>query len=260
MIMSNLEPDKRKRKRNTVLTLVWMFVVLLSITVLFSKASAKAEHSREILFVLSSHEYGYWASELIEPYVLLKDAGYQVRFSSPSGGQNPVAGLHQLSDKLRSAFYESKLQEQLSLSIPLREINSFDYAAVYFVGGAGPMFDLISDPDVQRITKEIYENNGIVAADCHGPAALINVRLSNGQLLVTGRQLTAKANTEEGQWARDNYPFLLQDRFIELGANFVSGEPWKSHVIVDGRLITGQNPQSAAQMAFEMIKALNESQ
>ena len=127
---------------------------------------------------------------------------------------------------------------------------------MYFAGGSGPMFDLIDNKQAQKITRDIYENGGIVSADCHGPAALINVILTNGKRLIEGKHLTAKANSEEGFWARANYPFLLENKIKQLGGNYSSAKKSQPHVVVDGRLITGQNPASAIPMAKSLIAML----
>ncbi len=118
------------------------------------------------------------------------------------------------------------------------------------------MFDLADNTQAQRITREIYENGGLISADCHGPVALINVKLSNGKRLITGRKLTAKANSEEGRWARNNYPFLLEDKIDALGGIYSSAAKGEEHVVVDGQLITGQNPISAIPMTHALIAQL----
>lgn len=233
-----------------------LFIVTVLLPLVFAHSAAANTNSNKVLFVVSSHEYGYWAAELIEPYSILTNAGYQITIASPKGGKNPVAGVNRMSGEAANVFNQEHVQKILSQTIPLSEIKSVDFKAVYYVGGAGPMFDLLDDPYVDKITREIFENNGVVAADCHGPAALLNVRLSDGRLLVANKKLTAKANAEEGNWARENYPFLLEDKFKELGAQFSAGASWTSHVVVDGNLITGQNPQSAIDMAHAMVKVL----
>ena len=185
--------------------------------------SETASGNEKVLVVISSDAHGFWLPEVIEPYLLLALAGYQVDIASPEGGQGKARGSFNLSEKQKQWFRQSQLKSQLQQSIPLADIRAQDYAAVYFAGGAGPMFDLIDNPQAQAITRDIYEAGGIVSADCHGPAALINVFLSNGERLISGKKLTAKANIEEGRWARNNYPFLLEDKIKALGGNYLSG-------------------------------------
>ncbi len=210
----------------------------------------------KVLIVVSSDKHGYWLPEVVEPYRLLESAGYAIDIASPLGGLGKASGRGRLSKTDKLWFKKSQLKMQLEHAMPLSEVNSLQYRAVYYAGGAGPMFDLVNNNQVQRITQEIYENGGIVSADCHGPAALLNVKLSNGKRLIEGRNITAKANIEEGRWARNTYPFLLEDKIAELGGNYSSAGKSRVHVVVDGRLITGQNPISAIPMAKALIKQL----
>ncbi|WP_281555856.1 type 1 glutamine amidotransferase domain-containing protein [Thalassomonas sp. RHCl1] len=211
----------------------------------------------KVLVIVSSDRHGFWLPEVLEPYQLLAQAGYQIDVASPEGGQGKASGEFRLSNKQKQWFEQSKLKLQLKHSMPLAEINPQSYVAVYFAGGAGPMFDLPDNVLAQQITRDIYEAGGIVAADCHGPAALINVILSNGKRLISGKKITAKANIEEGRWARNNYPFLLEDKIKELGGHYLASGKNQQHVVVDGRLITGQNPASAIPMAESLIEQLS---
>ena len=213
----------------------------------------------KILIIVSSDNHGYWLPEVVEPYILLEKAGYQIDIASPKGGAGKASGNFRLSSKYQSWFEQSVLAKQLEQSMALKAVNPELYRAVYFAGGAGPMFDLVDNNVAQAITREIYENGGLVSADCHGPAALLNVKLLNGKRLIEGRKLTAKANLEEGRWARSNYPFLLEDKIIELGGNYSSAGKSQPHVVVDGRLITGQNPVSAIPMTQALIRQLQQS-
>lgn len=211
------------------------------------------EKKDKVLIIISSDQHGFWLPEVVEPYKLLEQTGFEIDIASPKGGQGIASGSTRLSGKDRSWFKQSSLRTKLEHSIELKQVISEQYRAIYFAGGAGPMFDLVENQEAQRVTREVYENGGIVSADCHGPAALINVKLSNGTRLISGRKLTAKANIEEGRWARNNYPFLLEDKIVSLGGIYTSAAKGKEHVIVDGRLITGQNPASAVPMTKALI-------
>ncbi|WDD99812.1 type 1 glutamine amidotransferase domain-containing protein [Thalassomonas actiniarum] len=219
--------------------------------------SVAGQDKDKVLIIVSSDRHGFWLPEVLEPYQLLVQAGYQITIASPKGGQGKASGEFRLSNVQRQWFKQSKLKLQLKRSIPLAEVNPQSYAAVYFAGGAGPMFDLPDNALAQQITRDIYEAGGIVAADCHGPAALINIMLSNGKRLISGKKITAKANSEEGSWARNNYPFLLEDKIKELGGRYLASGKNQQHVVVDGRLITGQNPASAIPMAERLIEQLS---
>lgn len=257
-MLNYLQDQKPIMKKFTIKAAV--MALLFAVSLLFTNnALAKNDvndSDKKILFIISSDQHGFYMSEVIEPYQLLQQAGYSIEIASPMGGAGKKAGMSRLTEQQRNWFEQSKLAKQLQVSKPLNIINSNDYAAVYFPGGSGPMFDLADNRLAQNITRDIYQAGGIVAADCHGPAALINVKLSNGQRLVSGKNITAKANIEEGSWARRNYPFLLEDKFIALGAHYSKGAKGSVHVVVDDRLITGQNPASANLMAEKLIQRL----
>jgi putative intracellular protease/amidase len=243
--------------------------ILLAISILFvsnawansetdtsAPTANKSSPSKKILFVVSSDNYGYFMSEVIEPYQLLQNSGFVIDITSPKGGQGKASGMARLSTKQTQWFNQSTLKEQLKQSIPLNNIKADEYAAIYFAGGSGPMFDLVDNKEAQQITRRIYQNGGLVVADCHGPVALVNVELSNGTKLISGKNATGKANTEEGLWARNNYPFLLEDKLTEVGALYNKGPNSQPYVVIDGRLITAQNPASAILMTEKMIEKL----
>jgi putative intracellular protease/amidase len=211
----------------------------------------------KVLIVVSSDEHGYWLPEVLEPYQLLQHAGYNIDIASPKGGAGTSRGVFQLSKQQVSWFNNSMLKAQLAQSQSLQNVESGQYIAIYFAGGAGPMFDLADNFDAQRVTQEIYEAGGFVSADCHGPVALLNVKLSNGQRLIAGKRVTGKANIEEGRWARSNYPFLLEDELRAANGSYSAAAKGQIHVVVDQRIITGQNPASAAPMAKALITQMN---
>lgn len=227
-------------------TLVLLLLLLSPLT--------EAKTSQKILFILSAHEHGYWLSEVLTPYTILTEAGYAIDFATPNGGKGVPAGHDYLNDAEKQAL--PSLKPALSTPLALKDINPDDYVALYVPGGAGPMFDLYDHPQVNRITAQLYEAGKPVSADCHGPAAFASVRLSDGSLLIAGKQVTAKSNAEEGQWARDNYPFLLQDKMIEQRGSFSAAPPGQPWVIQDGLLLTGQNPQSAEPLAKRLLAML----
>ncbi|PKH86833.1 type 1 glutamine amidotransferase domain-containing protein [Colwellia sp. Bg11-28] len=234
--------------------------ILLPLWLIFAfstSSNAKEINDNEVkgkvLIIISSDQHGFWLPEVVEPYKLLEQAEFEIDIASPKGGKGTASGSTRLSGKDSNWFKQSSLPEKLEQSIELKQVISTQYRAIYFAGGAGPMFDLVENQEAQRVTREIYENGGIISADCHGPAALINVKLSDGSRLISGRKLTAKANIEEGRWAKNNYPFLLEDKIVSLGGIYTSAAKGKEHVIVDGRLITGQNPASAVPMTKALI-------
>jgi putative intracellular protease/amidase len=131
------------------------------------------------------------------------------------------------------------------------------FDAIFLPGGHGTMFDLPENEKLQALIREMYEEDKVVAAVCHGPAGLVGVTLSDGTSLVKGKKITAFTDEEEREITLDRFmPFLLETRLRELGANFVAASNWSDHLQVDGKLITGQNPQSTISVAKEVTKQL----
>lgn len=244
------------------------FLLILPLFLLPAVVSADSR----VLIVVTSHGYigeasedndrktGYFLSEVTHPYYVFKNAGFSVDIASPKGGEPPMdPRSHKLSDDDNRRFVESVSDwQQMQNSLLLADINAADYDAIVFAGGHGTMWDFPDNTDIQRLSREIYENDGVVAAVCHGPAALVNVKLSNDDYLVAGRTVSTFTNFEERiMRLYSDMPFLLETVLQERGASIdKSLIPFMEQVSVDGRLITGQNPNSARAMAQEVVKLL----
>ncbi|SDL61028.1 type 1 glutamine amidotransferase domain-containing protein [Chryseobacterium taihuense] len=221
--------------------------------------------SKKILFVVTSHDKlgetgestGYYLGEVTHPWAVLSDAGYEIDFVSPKGGNPPYYGAN-ADDPINQKFladkkYQAKIQNTLKPS----EINPSDYAAILYAGGHGTMWDFADNDELAVIAQKIYENNGIVSAVCHGPAGLVNIKLSNGKYLVDGKKINAFTNEEEIAVKLENVvPFSLETKLIERGAKFEKSGLWQPHVTVDQRVVTGQNPQSAHGVGEATLKEL----
>lgn len=212
--------------------------------------------STKVLIVVTSHAQlgntgkstGYYLPEVTHPYAVLAEKGIGIDIASPSGGKAPldVSSLN-LNDAVNKAFWENPAQKaQLEQTLPLAEVDSRKYRAVLFAGGHGTMWDFADDPHVKRIIREVYESGGVVAAVCHGPAALVNATLSGGAYLVAGKSVAAFSDAEEEAVGLTKVmPFLLESALVRRGAKYSKAPLWQEHVVVDGRLVTGQNPASA---------------
>lgn len=219
---------------------------------------------KKILFVISSHgekgntgeKTGYYLSEVTHPWEKLYQY-YDIDFVSPKGGQSPVDGFN-LDDPINKQFWENETyQQKIKNSFVPQEIDPNDYIAIHYAGGHGTMWDFPDNEAIANIASQIYENNGVVSAVCHGPAGLINIKLSNGKFLVAGRKVNAFTNEEEVIVGLQNVvPFMLESTLIERGAIFEKSAPWQPHVSVDKRLITGQNPQSAVAVGEAILAEL----
>lgn len=220
---------------------------------------------KPVLFVVTSHgtkgstgqPTGYYLGEVTHPLAELKDAGIQVEFASIQGGEPPVDGV-ELDDKVNARFWnDASFRDAMKHTLKLGQVDPSRYSAIFFAGGHGAMWDFPTSPDVPRVTRAIHEQGGIVSAVCHGPAALVNVKLSDGSYLVAGKHVSAFTNEEENAVGlSDVVPFLLADKLKEDGALHQAAPMWTSKVIVDGRLITGQNPQSASGVGAALRDAL----
>lgn len=212
---------------------------------------------KRALIVVTSHAKlgdtgkptGYYLPEVAHPYAALVARGIEVDIASIAGGTAPLdPSSLQLNDPVNKQFWETPAtRAKLEQTQPLSKIDPGHYQAVLFAGGHGTMWDFPGSADVQRIAAGIYENGGVVAAVCHGPAALVDVKLPSGQYLVAGRQVAAFSDAEEEAAGLTKVmPFLLQTTLEQRGARYSKAALWKAHVQVDGRLVTGQNPASAA--------------
>ena len=217
------------------------------------------------LLVLTSHTElgdtgrptGYYVPEAAHPWSVFRDAGIAVDLASPQGGAPRPDGLDP-DDAVQSAFLaDPEAAAKLAATIRLADVEPSAYDAVLFVGGHGTMWDFPGDAEVGRIARAIWEADGVVAAVCHGPAALTEVTLTDGSYLVAGRTVAAFTDAEERAVGLvDVVPFLLETRLVERGARHVAAPDFAAHVETDGRLVTGQNPASATATAEAIVRLL----
>lgn len=148
-------------------------------------------------------------------------------------------------------------QEQLAQTLPLAEVSADGYDAVFFPGGHGPMWDLATSDVNTRLVEAFYRQGKVISAVCHGPAALVLAQDEQGQSILSGKQVTGFTNEEEVAVELEQVvPFALETRLAELSGQFLGGEKFQPKVVVDGKLVTGQNPPSSAITAAAVIKAL----
>lgn len=223
---------------------------------------------KKVLFVVTSHNVkgstgeptGFYLSEASHPWEVLKNAGYEMDFVSPQGGKAPVDGFD-LTDKVNKEFWEDKTYHaKIENTLNPSQVHPDDYAAIFYAGGHGAVWDFPENKELAGIAAKIYENGGIVSAVCHGPAGLVNIKLSNGKYLVDGKKINSFTNEEEVQVKLDKVvPFLLEDKLKERGARFEKSGLWQQHVTSDQRVVTGQNPQSAKAVGEALLAALHQN-
>lgn len=220
---------------------------------------------KPVLFVLTSHGVkgstgqptGYYLGEVTHPLAELEAAGIAVEFASIQGGEPPVDGL-EVDDALNARYWnDAGFRAAVRDTLALDAVDASRYSAIFFAGGHGAMWDFPVSDAVRRVTREIFEAGGAVAAVCHGPAALVNVTLSDGAYLVAGKRVSAFTDEEEAAVGlSDVVPFLLASTLRERGALHQSAPNWSRQVVVDGRLVTGQNPQSAGAVGAALRELL----
>lgn len=222
----------------------------------------------KVLMVLTSHselgetgkKTGFWVEEFAAPYYVFADAGVDVTLASPKGKQPPIdpASTKEETEATKRFDSDRELQEKLANTVRLEDIDSEDYDAVFYPGGHGPLWDLANDLKSISLIEEFNEQKKPMAFVCHAPAVLANVE-DHKEPLVRGKNVTGFANSEEeAVGLTEVVPFQVEDKLNQLGANYSKGDDWSSYVMVDGRLITGQNPASSEKAARELLKMLRE--
>ena len=208
----------------------------------------------------SSVPTGYWAEELLTPYRLITGAGHSVTFATP-GGVTPVADEVSLApDANGGADVRPDLDAIDGLQHPMKleDVVLGAYDAVFYPGGHGPMEDLAQDATSGKLIADALEGSKPVAIVCHGPAALLPARTSAGEPVVAGRKITGFSNEEEKAAGKaDKAKWLLEDRLRELGADVSTGPAWQPFTVVDGDLLTGQNPASSEALAKKLLERLS---
>lgn len=220
---------------------------------------------KRVAIVLTNHSElgstgratGFYLSEASHPHKVFTEAGYSIDFVSPKGGFAPLDGVDR-SDPINAVFLaDPAIVHQIQNTLPIPQINPADYDAIFFSGGHGTMWDFPDDPGVQNLIRAVYENGGVVAAVCHGPAAFVNARLSDGTYLVAGKQVATFTDSEEAAVKLDHVvPFLLETRLRERGARVITSPDFEKRVAVSERLVTGQNPASATGTAEAVARLL----
>ncbi|NVK43793.1 MAG: type 1 glutamine amidotransferase domain-containing protein [Oceanospirillaceae bacterium] len=224
--------------------------------------------SKKILVVLTSFEKyptlaratGLWLGEAVHFVKKVEEAGYQVDFVSPKGGYTPI-DPHSLAmaEEVDWEFYRNKdFMNRLGSTLKPSEVNPDDYVAIYYAGGHGVVWDFPDNVELQALSRSIYENGGIVSSVCHGAVGLLNIKLSDGSLLIKDKKVTGFSNEEEKLAELDQYvPYLTETEMVKRGAIYQKAdEPWAAFAIADDRVITGQNPASGGPVADLVLKEL----
>ena len=222
-----------------------------------------------ILIVLTSHDRlgdtgnktGFWLEEFASPYYIFHDAGVEITLASIAGGQPPIDPKSALeeweTDDTRRFNQDKDAKTELANTKSIKELEAGSFDAIFFPGGHGPMWDFPENETLANLIGSFDKERKIIAAVCHGPVALVDVKKSDGTPLVSGKRISAFTNGEEDAVELSEVvPFLLEDRLRDLGAMIENGPDFSINVVTDGNLITGQNPQSSAEGARAVLAAL----
>lgn len=223
----------------------------------------------KILMVLTSHDQlgdsgektGFWLEEFVSPYYVFRDAKAEITLASPEGGQPPLDPKSELPENLSEATKryskDRAAQAELADTKKLADLSADDFDAVFYPGGHGPMWDMPDNRASIAMIEAFVKADKPVAAVCHAPASLVNVRGKDGEYLVKNKRVTGFTNSEEeAAGLTAVVPFLLEDRLKERGGLYSKGADWAAYVQVAGKLVTGQNPASSKLAAEEMLKLL----
>ena len=210
------------------------------------------------------HPTGYWAEELVAPMTVFRDAGVDVTIATP-GGVTPTVDAASLSPDLVGEDEAARLRSELDalaelLAAPmvLEQVAPDAYDGVFIPGGHGPMEDLAASPELGHLLVAMLDDGGIIGSVCHGPAALLSATRDDGSWAFAGRELSAFTNEEETQGGlADRASWLLEDRIRDAGGTLRTGPAWQPFSVVDGDLVTGQNPASSTEVAEKVVERLD---
>jgi len=225
--------------------------------------------AKKVLVVLTSHDQlgdtgrktGFWLEELAAPYYTFRDAGVELTLASPKGGQPPLDPKSDdpaaQTDATRRFKDDALANEQLANTAKLSEVSAVDYDAIFYPGGHGPLWDLVSDQSSIGLIEDFWSAEKPVASVCHAPIVLVNARDSSGELIVKDREVTGFTNSEEDAVGlTEIVPMLVEDTMTRLGAKYSKAGDWEVYTRQDGNLITGQNPASSEQVAKLVLKTI----
>jgi putative intracellular protease/amidase len=252
--------------KNTVKHVVTFLAFILTSLQVNATSVNTTEVNKKIIMIVSGYGQqqgeispGYEFDEFSKAYSVFKANGIAVDVASPNGGKVEADKYDPSKSYNAVVLADAAIMAKLNDTLSIDTLDAKSYDGIFIVGGKGAMFDLPKDKELQSLISDIYQQQGTVAAVCHGPAALVDVKLNDGTYLVANKAVNGFTNKEEnlfGQKWLSKFEFMLEDKLNQRGAKFQSSEIMLSHVAVDGRIITGQNPTSTVDVATELLKSL----
>ncbi len=234
-------------------------------------SNISAQNKGKILVVMTNHSKyptrkdttGLWVTELTHFYDVARKAGYDMDFVSPNGAAVPLDERSQkwiyMDKEARAHLADPAFMSRLNNTLKPTDVKASDYKAIYFTGGHGVMWDFPNNPELTALAEQIYRQGGVVSAVCHGVAGVLALKDEQGQPLIANRKVTGFSNREEVlSGMKKQVPFSLEDQLKSKGSKYSEGFlPFTSFVVVDDRIITGQNPQSPREVGVEVVKKLS---
>ncbi len=226
------------------------------------------EFKNQVLFVVSNaHFYGTsdiestnHFPEIILAHNVFKNAGFKIDFVSPQGGAIPIGYIRSSDSITKKYLYDETFMNELEHTLKPTDIAPENYKAIYYPGGGSAMFTVPENKRIQQIASKIYEQNeGIIATVCHGTAGIVDITLSDGSYLVSGKEVNGFPDLFENKKAPyyQQFPFSIQEALEAHGGNFqYSEEGWDGFMVTDGRLVTGQDPTGADKVAQKVVELL----
>ena len=226
---------------------------------------------KNILMVVTSHAVlgntnnatGLYFDELATPYFTLIDANINVTIASPLGGKTPIVPSSIGTDDQRETnvarfMKDESAMQKLNNAMKLSNVDAKNYDGIFLAGGHGTMFDLPNDNNLALILGEMFDDDKVIGAVCHGPAGLTTAKRSDGKSILFGKKVNGFSNSEEDKIGLTNtVPFLLETKMVELGGLYEKSSDFAEHAVKDGNLITGQNPASASKVASLLLQAIS---
>lgn len=201
---------------------------------------------------------GTFLPEVAHPYSDFEKAGFQIDFASLTGDTPYLDGLDLAGDPDNLKFLTDDGWAEMQKATKLSDVDTSVYDAIFTPGGLAPMVDMPDHQILKQVIADTFERGAVVGAVCHGPVSLLNVKLSNGDYLVNGKNITSFSTEEESMYAIADVPFDLQTELSKQGAIFHAGKAWSAHSIADGNLVTGQNPESAKGVGEKIVALLTQ--
>ena len=254
----------------------YLIILALSLSVFTANSqqeneinNSKKEKTMKVLFVLTSHDElgdtgektGFWIEEFASPYYTLLDKGADITVASPKGGKAPIDPNSDSEDNqtedTRRFHDDEAAQKVINNTVKLSDVKAESFDAVFYPGGHGPLWDLSNNKTSIELIETFNRQEKPIAFVCHAPAALKEVKGTDGEALVKGKKVTGFTNGEEkAAGLTDVVPFLVEDMLKKNGGNYSKGDDWAEYVLIDGNLITGQNPASSGLVAEKLYDKL----